>query len=118
MIQRSIILSDDGILRTATRAFDKLVTLELQLVVLRDVAIQLGVGHSDIQRHELVALARAIQLREHVGDELELLLDLNRSIFFLKGASTIATNLGIKVDGLTASRETYHILLDEPQLST
>ena len=54
----------------------QLITLRLELVVLSDIAIQRLIGYPDIQREVTVLAVRVGELREHIGDELQLGLNL------------------------------------------
>ena len=71
-----VILGDDRVLRATTSSFDKLITLRLELVVLSDITIQRLIGYPDIQREVTVLAVRVGELREHIGDELQLGLNL------------------------------------------
>ena len=71
-----VVLGDDRVLRATTSTFDELITLCLELVVLSDIAIQRLIGHPDVQREITILAVRARKLREHIGYELQLGLDL------------------------------------------
>ena len=76
MRERVVVLRDDGVLRTTTSTFDELIALRLELVVLSDIAIQGLIGYPDIQREVAVLAVRVRELGEHIGDELQLGLNL------------------------------------------
>ena len=71
-----VVLGDDRILRATTSTFDKLISLCLELVVLSDITIQRLIGYPDVQREVAVLTVRVGELREHIGDELQLGLNL------------------------------------------
>ena len=111
-----VVLCYDGVGDTPLRGLDETVPIALDLVILSDVGVEVGIRDTDIEGEVLTLLLWTIEVGEHVGDEAELSLEFDDLYLRVHRTGVVLLNLALEVEGTVLHQEVLHLTLYDTEL--